>query len=67
MAFSTVHWPQEVYFRFQMTGMIKGNFMGLNFSISGLFLEGKIGKYFLGRLGRSRVYFGYSKPSEDSW
>ena len=34
------------------------NLMGLNFSISGLFLEGKIDKYFFRWLGRSRFILG---------
>ena len=34
------------------------NLMGLNFSISGLFLEGKIDKYFFGWLGRGRFILG---------
>ena len=36
------------YFGFQVTGMIKGYFEGLKFSIPRFLWVGKFGKYFLG-------------------
>ena len=36
-------------------------FLGLKFSIPGLFWVGKFGNYFLGQLDLSRDFFGYSK------
>ena len=42
-------------------------FLGLKFSILGFFWVGQFGKYFFGWLDLGRVFFGYSKQSEDSW
>ena len=42
-------------------------FMGLKFSIPGIFWVGKFGKCFFGRLVLSRDFWGYSKQSGDSW
>ena len=36
------------YSGFQVTGIIEGFFLGLKFSILGIFWVGKFGKYFLG-------------------
>ena len=44
-----------------MTGMIKGFFGGLKFSIPRFFWVRKFGKYFFGKLDLSRDFFGVLK------
>ena len=55
------------YSGFQVTGMIRGFFWGLKFSISGCFWGRKFIKYFFGWPNLSRDFFGYTQQSEESW
>ena len=50
------------YLEFQVTG-IEGFFLGLKFSILGLFGVGKFGKYFFGWLDLSRDFWGITDLS----